>query len=621
MCVAYQIALSYGELDVAYARIMILGPGGVGKSSLKHGLMGLPFDAKANSTIVADVQSVRHEWAQAGDQWREMTPEDELEELAQLLAIVYHNPRSSQGLLDTAAATSLFAKDVMPSTTKCSRSYVEEVKQTSVTEIFSKAMEMAERIPSTAVSQLKPQPFLHIWDCGGQPVFLEVLPAFLTSRTMFLLLFDASTDFNTRMRSVRYQYGNKITEGETSMTTLELMEGWMSNIHANLVRHNDEGVALEYPRVITVGTRGDKLTAGEKDGVKRTLEERLQGQPFCEVMGTEKVFIVDNTTSGKGEAEDETYKYLRKEIDDFTSKKLNVRTPIPWVLFRKVLQILVKESKNTIPLSEAVAVGKACNINPKDVSKVLKFYHELGVVLFYPHIKGLRDKVILSPKWFVDCLGKVLTLEGREEYDQIRDMWDLLREKGILLQPLYAAAWRRCEGVEPEEMIQLLVHFCLAAEVKTKLYYNPNLKQFFVPAVLPTFNGDPSSAIIPGYQLRATPLHITFRTGYVIPGFFTRLVTSMAQQTCSLRFDVDIFRNRITFQCDVNDVILTELPNAIQVDLLRYIPHSTKGTPIQKSCEIVQVMLIGTCNECTNVNINSDELRYIHTMFSLHRIF
>ena len=573
---------------------MLLGPGGAGKSSLKRGLMSKPFDSRMNSTIVADIQSVRHEWAQAGDQWTEVTPENEVEELAQLLATIYNNPRGSQTHLSSELATTLFAGDMMPSITDIPQDYEKEVKHMSVSKIFSEAMAMAKgMLRSTEITQLKPQPFLHIWDCGGQPVFLEVLPAFLTSRTMFLLLFDASTDLNNRMRSVRYDQGNEITEGEANMTTLELMEGWMSNIHANLVKRDDKDALLEYPRAIAVGTRGDKLKASEKDRVIKTLEERLQDRHYSEVLGKHKVLIVDNTTSGQGEKEDNTYKYLRKEIDDFTSEKLNVRTPITWVLFRKVLQMIVKkESRNTITIGEAVAVGKACEIKPEDVPKVLKFYHELGVVLFYPHIKGLGDKVILSPKWFVDCLGKVLTLEGREAYGK---MWDLLKEKGILVQPLYATAWKGCDGIEPEEMIQLLVDFGLAAELETKQYYDPDVKQFFVPAVLPTFTGDPSSAITPGYKLRAIPLHITFSTGYVIPGFFTRLVTSMAmfdQRPFSLRFNVYIFRNRITFKFDVNEVTLTELPNVIQVDMLRYVPDSPKLTPIQTSCESLQVKLI-----------------------------
>ena len=36
---------------------MLLGPGGAGKTSLKRGLMGQPFDPRTNSTIVADIQS------------------------------------------------------------------------------------------------------------------------------------------------------------------------------------------------------------------------------------------------------------------------------------------------------------------------------------------------------------------------------------------------------------------------------------------------------------------------------------------------------------------------------------------------------------------------------------
>ena len=38
---------------------MLIGPAGVGKSTLKRGLMSLPFIVNMSSTIVANVQSVR----------------------------------------------------------------------------------------------------------------------------------------------------------------------------------------------------------------------------------------------------------------------------------------------------------------------------------------------------------------------------------------------------------------------------------------------------------------------------------------------------------------------------------------------------------------------------------
>ena len=615
---------------------MLIGSAGVGKSSLKRGLMSLPFDVNINSTIVADVQSVRPdilsiqpnissvqpilrplrpnipsfqpdissiqpnvpllrpvclEWAMPGNEttieWTEVTTEHEVEEIAQLVTIVHKQPEGH----GTSTATALIPQTEPYTSTP--PEYNRRINKIIGSNILTPAFKTAFEMRHHDIEEVKSHPFYHIWDCGGQPVFQEVLPAFLTSRTMFLLLFDASIDFSTRLKAIQYQQGLMIEEGEVNMTTLELMEGWMSNIHGHLVKYDDEGGLLEYPRIIAVGTRGDKLTEQEKIEVKAKLDKCLRDtshdqkdKQFLQIL--KEIVIIDNTTSGKGIEEDIGYKYLRKEIYDFTSKKLVVRTPIKWVLFRKVLQSLVKKSENIITMREACAIGVACNITPKDVPSVLKFYHELGVVLFYSRIKGLQEKVILNPKWFVECLGKILTLPGREGFEK-REMWNLLCQKGILVQPLYVAVWKECEGIDPEDMIQLLVNFHLAAEVQTDEFGQRRSKQFFVPAILPT--GDPSSALPSGYQLRASPLHITFGTGYVIPGFFTRLVTSMAESSqCSLYFRDGIFQNRVTFNfADINRVTLTQLSNAIQVDLLRYIPNSPNLTPFQISCKDLQV--------------------------------
>ena len=67
---------------------MLLGSAGTGKTCLKHSLMEQPFDPHTTSTIVSDVSTVRpfgHGWqTMSGNKWREVTPEDEIEELAYL---------------------------------------------------------------------------------------------------------------------------------------------------------------------------------------------------------------------------------------------------------------------------------------------------------------------------------------------------------------------------------------------------------------------------------------------------------------------------------------------------------------------------------------------------------
>ena len=95
----YERALKeQGSADVAYARLMLLGSAGTGKTSLKRSLMEEPFNPHTTSTIVSDVSSVRpfgHKWqTKKKNKWREATEEDEIEELAHLFKSSLSRPSS-----------------------------------------------------------------------------------------------------------------------------------------------------------------------------------------------------------------------------------------------------------------------------------------------------------------------------------------------------------------------------------------------------------------------------------------------------------------------------------------------------------------------------------------------
>ena len=89
---AYKEALSKGACDVKYGRVLLLGAAEAGKTSLTHSLMNEPFQEDEERTIVADVHTVkpvRRTWAKAGKSyWESVNKEDEIKELAQLMAVV-----------------------------------------------------------------------------------------------------------------------------------------------------------------------------------------------------------------------------------------------------------------------------------------------------------------------------------------------------------------------------------------------------------------------------------------------------------------------------------------------------------------------------------------------------
>ena len=120
----YESALKeQGSADVAYARLMLLGSAGTGKTSLKRSLMEEPFNPHTTSTIVSDVSSVRpfgHEWkTMRGKKWSEATEEDEIDELSHLFNSCHSSPSShhtsvlsAQYSHDESVSTSSVASDL-----------------------------------------------------------------------------------------------------------------------------------------------------------------------------------------------------------------------------------------------------------------------------------------------------------------------------------------------------------------------------------------------------------------------------------------------------------------------------------------------------------------------------
>ena len=564
---------------------MFLGTAGVGKTSFKRSLMKLPWEHNTTSTVVSDITSIRpftHEWCtQDKGQWRTVSHEDDIEELAQLIPAFY------------------FKSDNKPSKPfKDSIGGDNEV----IDKIISKAVFLIRTSPLPM--KLSPQPYLNFWDCGGQQPFLEILPAFLTSRTLFFLIFDAEKDLNTNWQSVVHIKGRRIDQEMVKVTTLDYMLNWMSNIHSHLMTYDEDGGVCEYPRMYCIGTHGDHLTEEKKSKVKSELKKHLKGKAYKNLV--EDIMIVDNTSSGKGDGvEDPSLGVLRKAVIDFTEKKLIQKTPLSWVLFRKVLQVMSKEY-NVISLDMARNVGVASKISEQDVPHVLKFYHDLGILLFYPQLDGLKDKIIINPKYFVDALGKVLPSCIKDD-DRYSEEWKLFHEFGILVQPLYVEVWKKFKDLKPEFFIEVLVHFRLAVEVETNKYPPPS-KQYFMPLVLSSAsNDDVTSKTSSTASFQAAPLHITFSSGYVPPGFFTRFVAVIANsRKTELCFDKGVYRNCVTFRYQdpnsnsIEHIVVTDHHNVIQV-LVRHCPAGPRSIAFTKVCQNILSLIKDATQEVQNI--------------------
>uniref|UniRef100_A0A1X7TJ13 COR domain-containing protein n=1 Tax=Amphimedon queenslandica TaxID=400682 RepID=A0A1X7TJ13_AMPQE len=318
------------------------------------------------------------------------------------------------------------------------------------------------------------------------------------------------------------------------------------------------------------------------------------------------------------------HQVVRSAIIDITRNKLIIKTPISWVLFRKVLQAL---EENIVSLSLAMEVGRACNIPLEDVPQVLLFYHDLGSVLYYPQLEGLREKVTVDPKFFIDALGKIFTFQASTTH--VRE-WEIFHQYGILTQPLYTSVWKECGDLKPEDFIEVLLHFRLAAQVEEDQICSSRYKQYFIPAILKLCQ-DSTIATHSKKLETASPLHIRFETGFVPPGFFTRFVAVLAAHpSTTLYLEEGVYRNRVTFRYQeernrsIEHLTVTDQHDAIQINVHRATSRSDP-VPLANVCQVILVLFEDSAKEVENILRNCigrgfEELPKYSVSRSLHYV-
>ena len=593
-----------GEVDVTYGRVMIIGAGGAGKTSLQHGLMNNPLPTMAFSTLLANSLRVKCQWAGvSGQRWTEIAEEDELNELATLLSRIL----VKKSLLQSVESASAI-KQFQPFTQPHSRA---PESASSSSSDHSDIVEELRRKVFTRVRQAKlhrrphSDVLLNVWDSGGQVVFMNVLPAFLTKRTLFMLVFNASKNLETKLKVNTIRAGKIVHTEDYHLNTTELLLQWMASIDAHLSPQKDDAKRCSYPRVMLIGTHLDQLVskgynpAVVTKNILDSLHLQYKDKTYADLLMPCPGYIVDNTTAGQ-DKEDPSFQTIRKCVHEFTAANFTVPTPIAWVLFRKVMQTISQANKPVMTYSEVIAVAKACSIPTSAVPSVLNFYHELGVFLYYSEIPSLREVIIATPQWLVNHIAKLLTPCGLEDHGQERH-WRLLREKGILTETLYTEVLKH-SILPPQALVDLLKHFLLTVPIKTNDLHPYKGKEYFVPCMLkaasqtvvpPPSNSDEHAPIH-----MAKPMHLIFDTQYVPPGFYVRLLATVAEnRDCRVLFQqINRFTVTVLYQ-EVDKVTLREHPDSIEVQVSRVVQGGSHVPPFNQVCRDILMMIEGSIIE------------------------
>ncbi|CAH1772434.1 unnamed protein product [Owenia fusiformis] len=295
---------------------------------------------------------------------------------------------------------------------------------------------------------------LNIWDFAGQAVYYTTHQVFLSSRAVYIIVFNLCNDLDELAKPRAKSENSQEIEWDVSeLTNLDYIEHWVCSIHAHAAqntRNSIDNTTLS-PPIFIVGTHRNSLDPDPEirkkliDHKFRRIQEVFENKPHqCHIIGT--CYSVENSL----DTEDSQVLELRCHLEDIASKQPYMGEQIPnkWLRFEQAVAKLVEEGTYFVSLDQIGEVAQEEGITTdQELKTLLEFYHDLGQIIYYGNSCGaldntLRNTVILKPQWLVNMFRKVITVKPMEhQWVEHLEACQKLEEFGVLESVLVDDIW------------------------------------------------------------------------------------------------------------------------------------------------------------------------------------
>lgn len=206
---------------------------------------------------------------------------------------------------------------------------------------------------------------LNIWDFGGQEIYHSTHQFFLTKRSLYIFVWDARQED---------EYGR--------------IDYWLNTIQS----------FSDSSPIIVVINKCDNTRKNIRLPDYSDLKKR-----FPQIVDFFNVSCLDNINidSLRNEIMNQAKMLPLMETDWFTS----------WVEIRTKLELMSLQ-KNIITYEEYLKICLYENIKENEALSLIKYLHDLGVVLHFHNDVLLKNIVILSPEWGTDAVYKILDAQA-----------------------------------------------------------------------------------------------------------------------------------------------------------------------------------------------------------------
>ena len=537
-------------------KLLLSGAAATGKSSLIALLLGQPPVHKHDSTLLS--RPLRHARLTAGkdDLSQKWESYDDPEELLELLA---------DGIDDVPTVDQL---EQQSQSTQEPVHFLSEETSTQKT-LLPTSRTLDELVLKCEVAaksnRLQNIHWIYTVDSGGQPAFLDILPAFIRCHSVTMHTVKLNKALNDPVEMVFSVRGETFAAPEKlCLTNLQLIKTLVRSVSSTYFKfHPSSQTAV--PRCIIVGTFKDELENELEDKLKDQFKtedyERAISRIDCQLRNSLKysskvliecqdglIFPVNTVVEGK--EREKVAVELRKIIADTNGTSQEIDIPVRWFVFELELRKQAEaQDQGILSIDKCKEVGRRFEMNDDEVLECVKYLHEQTLLLYFD--KCLPNTVFIHAQSILDKVSAILLLTyiDRSKMCEIKRLLpfsascDDLKQNGLfnrdlidnlhILSPKFFGELKVTfpASFTAENFFELLEYLLVIAQVPVQDEY-----MYFIPCVLPTQS--PSKQQKTDYSKQNSELVLYWKDMPIPQGLFPALVVQLLQRETNPCFKI-----------------------------------------------------------------------------------